>query len=291
MIQTIQWFPGHMAKTRRMITENLSQVDVVIELLDARIPVSSKNPEIDRLIGEKPRVIVMTKASLADPEKTRRFAEYYREAAQEKKYSCDALAVDTVTGEGFRGIEPAVRRVLAEKLQRYADRGMEGRHVRAMILGIPNVGKSTLVNRLGGGKRAKVEDRPGVTKTKQWVTTNVGIELLDMPGVLWPKFDDQSVGEKLAFTGAIKDDVLDTEELAADLCALLCKVAPEQFLARYKLPQDALQITEPFRLLEAVARRRGFLVSGGELDTERAAGILLDEFRGGKIGRITLDEI
>ena len=287
--QTIQWFPGHMAKTRRLITENLSQVDIVIELLDARIPKSSKNPEIDKLVNTKPRLILLTKSSLANASATKQWEAYYAELAAAKNYSCAALAVDTVTGEGFKEIAPAIRRVLAEKLQRYASKGMEGRKIRAMMVGIPNVGKSSLINRLSGGKHAKVEDRPGVTRTKQWVTTSIGIELLDMPGVLWPKFEDSVIGENLAFTGAIKDDILDTEELASNLCARLYKTVPDMFCTRYKLDRDSLTECTPYELLCAVAKKRGFLISGGELDTERAADIVLDEFREAKIGRITLE--
>ncbi|MBQ7929757.1 MAG: ribosome biogenesis GTPase YlqF [Clostridia bacterium] len=282
--QTIQWFPGHMAKTRRLITENLSQVDIVIELLDARIPKSSRNPEIDKLTGQKPRLTLLTKASLADPAATRKWIEYYS-----RKSGRRALAIDTVTGEGIKAIQPAVREVLAEKLQRYADKGMSGRSVRAMIVGIPNVGKSSLVNKLGGKKAAKVENRPGVTLTKQWVTTNIGIELMDMPGVLWPKFDDRITGENLAFTGAIRDAILDTEELASLLCKRLYDIAPDLFCARYKLEKDDLTEAGPYDLLCAVAKKRGFLISGGELNTERAATIVLDEFRDVKIGRITLE--
>ena len=282
--QTIQWFPGHMAKTRRLITENLSQVDIVIELLDARIPKSSRNPEIDKLTGQKPRLTLLTKASLADPAATRKWIEYYS-----RKSGRRALAIDTVTGEGIKAIQPAVREVLAEKLQRYAVKGMSGRSVRAMIVGIPNVGKSSLVNKLGGKKAAKVENRPGVTLTKQWVTTNIGIELMDMPGVLWPKFDDRITGENLAFTGAIRDAILDTEELASLLCKRLYDIAPDLFCARYKLEKDDLTEAGPYDLLCAVAKKRGFLISGGELNTERAATIVLDEFRDVKIGRITLE--
>ena len=282
--QTIQWFPGHMAKTRRLITENLSQVDIVIEMLDARIPKSSRNPEIDKLTGQKPRLTLLTKASLADPAATRKWIEYYS-----RKSGRRALAIDTVTGEGIKAIQPAVREVLAEKLQRYADKGMSGRSVRAMIVGIPNVGKSSLVNKLGGKKAAKVENRPGVTLTKQWVTTNIGIELMDMPGVLWPKFDDRITGENLAFTGAIRDAILDTEELASLLCKRLYDIAPDLFCARYKLEKDDLTEAGPYDLLCAVAKKRGFLISGGDLNTERAATIVLDEFRDVKIGRITLE--
>ena len=280
----IQWFPGHMAKTRRMISENLSQVDKIIELLDSRIPKSSKNPEIDRLIGTKPKLTLLTKASLASPSATSAWVKYYSSKTDRR-----ALAIDTVSGEGIKNIAPAVREILAEKLKRYADKGMSGRHIRAMIVGIPNVGKSSLVNKLGGGKKAKVEDRPGVTLTKQWVTTNIGIELLDMPGVLWPKFEDRTTGENLAFTCAIRDAILDTEELAAKLCLKLYTIAPDEFCLRYKLDKGALKGLGEYDLLCAVAKKRGFLLSGGELNTERAADIILDEFREAKIGRITLE--
>lgn len=282
--QTIQWFPGHMAKTRRLISENLSQVDIVIELLDARIPKSSKNPEIDRLTGTKPRLTLLTKASLANPDATSAWVRYYSSKTDRR-----ALAIDTITGEGIKNIAPAVREILSDKLRRYSEKGMSGRSVRAMIVGIPNVGKSSLVNRLGGGKKAKVEDRPGVTLTKQWVTTSIGIELLDMPGVLWPKFDDEQTGENLAFTGAIRDAILDTEEIAAKLCLKLYKIAPKEFCARYKLSEDSLEGLGAYDILCAVAKKRGFLISGGELNTERAADVVLDEFREAKIGRISLE--
>ncbi len=280
--QTIQWFPGHMAKTRRLIIENLGNVDIVIELLDARIPESSKNPEIKRLTEGKPTLTLLNKCSLADPGATARWVA---------AYGGDALAIDCVTGEGIKQIYPAVRKILAEKLKRYEDKGMSGRKIRAMMVGIPNVGKSSLVNRLGGGKKARVEDRPGVTMTKQWVTTSVGIDLLDMPGVLWPKFDDPLTGENLAVTGAIKDAVVDIETLAAILCRRLMGVAPEMLIARYKLNNegDRLSALKPHELLAEIARKRGFLLAGGELNTERAAIIVLDEFRGAKIGRITLE--
>ena len=277
--QTIQWFPGHMAKTRRLITENLGNVDIIIELLDARIPQSSKNPEIKRLTTPKPTLTLLNKCSLADPRATAKWIE---------AYGGNALAIDCVTGEGIKQIYPAVRKILADKLKRYEDKGMSGRKIRAMMVGIPNVGKSSLVNRLGGGKKAKVEDRPGVTMTKQWVTTSVGIDLLDM---LWPKFDDQLTGENLAVTGAIKDAVVDIETLAGILCKRLMDVAPDLFIARYKLNNEGNRLSElkPHELLAEVARKRGFLIAGGELNTERAAIIVLDEFRGAKIGRITLE--
>ncbi len=282
--QTIQWFPGHMAKTRRLMKENLALVDIVLELVDARIPQSSRNPEIAQLTEGKPLVTILTKASLADPAVTKAWMAYYAGSDH------PVIALDCITGEGMNQIEPTVKKALAEKLQRYADKGMQGRRIKAMIVGIPNVGKSSLVNRLSGGKKAKVEDRPGVTTNKQWVATKNGIDLLDMPGVLWPKFDDQRTGENLAVTGAIRDGVLDIETLAGILCARLYENAPDKFCTRYKLDKATLTDCKPHELLAAVAKKRGFLVSGGELDTERAAVIVLDEFRGGKIGRISLEK-
>ena len=282
--QTIQWFPGHMAKTRRLMRENLSQVDIVLELVDARIPESARNPEIAALTAGKPVLTLLNKSSLADPALTKAWIAAYRDRGE------NALAVDCVTGEGIAQIGGTIRQILAEKVQRYADKGMSGRKLRAMVVGIPNVGKSSLINRLCGGKKVKVEDRPGVTLTKQWVPTAIGLDLMDMPGVLWPKFDDPTTGENLAMTGAIKDDILDTETLAATLCARLMQVAPDKFCARYKLDAAALAEKKPYELLDAVAKKRGFLLSGGELDTERAAASLLDEFRGVTIGRITLEK-
>lgn len=282
--QTIQWFPGHMAKTRRLISENLKLVDIVLELRDARIPISSKNPEILSLTAGKPVLTLFNKSSLADPAATAKFMEQCRAEGG------NALAIDCVTGDGLKNIAPAVRRILQDTVQKYESKGMHGRSLKAMIVGIPNVGKSSLVNRLCGSKKAKVENRPGVTMNKQWVTTAYGIDLLDMPGVLWPKFDDTVIGENLAATGAIKDAILDTESLAGILCTRLVRIAPELFCARYKLGDAApLLKMKPYELLELVGRKRGFLISGGEVDTERAANILLEEFRSGKIGRITLD--
>ena len=281
--QNIQWFPGHMAKTRRLISENIKLVDVVIELLDARIPYSSKNPEISTLCAIRPVLTLFNKSTLADPAVTKKWIEAY------KKEGRHALAIDCVTGDGLKSIAPACRQILADKLERYEAKGMSGRKIRAMIVGIPNVGKSSLVNKLSGSKKARVEDRPGVTMTKQWVTTNIGIELLDMPGILWPKFEDETIGENLAFTGAIKDAILDTETLAGMLCARLLEAAPDKFCQRYKLDAEKLEGMKPHELLAAVARKRGFLISGGELDTERASAIVLDEFRSSKIGRISLE--
>ena len=283
--ELIQWFPGHMAKTRRMMKEMLPQVDAVIEILDARIPISSKNPELHKIVGNKPVLTLFSKASLADPDSTARWKRQY------EKEGRHCVFIDSTTGAGINSIPDEIRALLSEKLQRYENKGMTGKTLRVMIAGIPNVGKSSLINRLCGGKRAKVEDRPGVTRDKQWITTKYGIELLDTPGVLWPKFEDQTVGENLAVTGAIRDEILDTERMAVILVSRLRAKYPELLSARYKLG-DMEQYSDmiDYDLFELIGRKRGFLVSGGEVNTERTAVILLDEFRGGKIGRITLEE-
>ena len=280
---TIQWFPGHMAKTRRMITENIKNVDFVIELLDARIPHSSKNPEIARLTEGKPRLILLNKASLADPVQSEKWKAKYTGDG------CECILTDCINGSGLDKLMPAVNKLMEEKLQRYSDKGMTGRKLKAMVLGIPNVGKSSLINRLCGNKKAKVEDRPGVTLNKQWVPTNLGIDLLDMPGVLWPKFDDRTIGENLAATGAIKDAILDLESLAAALCGRLRDSYPSLLMARYKLKE--IPEGNNYDLLCHIGRKRGFLISGGEIDTERTANMILEEFRSAKIGRITLDTL
>ena len=280
----IQWFPGHMAKTRRMIAENLKQVDLTIELLDARIPRASRNPEIARLTDTKPRLTLLSKASLADPAATAAWRTYLEERGEHP------LFYDCTTGEGIAEIAPAAKRLCAEKLARYQEKGMGGRKLRAMIVGIPNVGKSTLVNRLAENKKAKVENRPGVTLDKQWVTTTIGLDLLDMPGVLWPKFEDPVTGENLALTGAIRDEIMDIEGLSAILVRRLRAAYPELLCARYKLGDPSvLDGPEDWEILEMIGKKRGFLVSGGEISYERTANMLLDEFRAGKIGRITLE--
>ncbi len=281
--QIIQWFPGHMAKTRRLISENLSQVDIVLELLDARIPLSSKNPEIAQLTAGKPVLSLLNKASLANPRATQKWVEYYRSAGKH------AIPIDCITGEGINKVALAVREILAEKIKRYEDKGMTGRKLKAMIVGIPNVGKSSLINKICGGKKAKVENRPGVTLDKQWVPTSIGLNLMDMPGVLWPKFEDQRVGINLAATGAIKDAIIDTETLATSLAGILRDIAPDELSARYKLNRENLPKAPDYLILEAIGRKRGFLISGGEVDTERTALMLLDEYRSGTIGRISLE--
>ena len=282
--QNIQWFPGHMARTRRLITENLKNVDAVIELLDARIPYSSRNPEISKLCVGKPTIVLLNKASLADPSITHAWSRHL----SGERTIC--IETDCVSGAGLSQIMPALRSVCEKKLERYEEKGMSGRALKAMVVGIPNVGKSSLINKLCGNKKAKVENRPGVTLDKQWVSTSIGLLLLDMPGVLWPKFDDPLVGENLAITGAIKDDVLDVESVAMILCARMREMYPQLFTERYKLGNlPSAEEMDAYDLLSLVGRKRGFLVSGGEVNLERTANMLLDEFRAAKIGRISLD--
>ncbi len=275
-----------MAKTRRLISESLKLVDIVIELIDARIPYSSKNPEITRIVGNKPMLTLMNKASLADPGYFDEWKKYYTGTTK------GCIITDVNKGQGINEIMPAVREILGEKLERYEQKGMLGRKVKAMIVGIPNVGKSSLINKLSGNKKAKVEDRPGVTVDKQWVTTTIGIDLLDMPGVLWPKFEDESVGESLAMTGAIKDQILDYELIAMRLCSRLRKMYPDELSQRYKLgDMEKYEDFTDWELFEEIGRKRGCIISGGEVNTERCAVMLLDEFRAGTIGRITLERV
>ena len=278
--ETIQWFPGHMARTRRKIQESLSQVDAVIEIVDARIPQSSRNPELDHWVGRKPRLIVLNKADLADEAATKRWIAFY------ESRGIAAIAVDCKSGRGFNNFMPAMRRLLHELIEKWESKGMN-HAIRAMIVGIPNVGKSSFINRLNKGGKAKVEDRPGVTRQNQWFVVE-GAQLLDTPGVLWPKFEDHTVALHLAFTGAIKDQVLDMEEMACELLGILSRSYRDLLIARYKLPDEIPEDT--WELLQLVARKRGMLVSGGEVDTERAAIMLLDEYRGGKLGRISLED-
>jgi len=277
----VQWFPGHMAKTRRLMKENLALVDIVLEVLDARIPVSSRNPEIDSMLSRKPRIILLNKADVADEQATKLWLAYF------EKRGLSALAVDCRGGKGLAPLYPLIREKLKDTYARLEARGMQGRPMRVMVVGIPNCGKSSLINRLSRGKKAKVEDRPGVTRGKQWVTLDTGIEVLDMPGVLWPKFDDPKVGEYLAFTGAVKDDILDIETLAVRLLACLRVEYGELLEQRYKITVDP--DLQDYELLEAIAKSRGMLLRGGEYNTERASIMLLDEFRAGAIGRITLE--
>ena len=281
-MKTIQWFPGHMAKTRRAITANLKLVDAVVELIDARTPMSSRNPEIDTMTGSKPRIVLLNKCDLADSNATSAWVNYF------KKENVTALAVDCKSGKGINKLMSTLKAtVLKDLMEKRQRSGMSGAPIRLMILGIPNVGKSSLINRLAGGKRAKVEDRPGVTRVKQWVKLQDNTELLDMPGVLWPKFEDQSAAVRLAFTGAISDDILDIETLAMKLLSFLAESNPQALIERYKVqPEEG---DDGLALLEKVGRKRGMVVSGGEINTERAAITVLDEFRSGKLGRITLE--
>lgn len=279
---SIQWFPGHMAKTRRLIQQNLRLVDLVVELVDARIPVSSRNPELDKWIETKPRIILLNKCDVADERVTQSWCSYF------KNRGIPALATDSTSGRGLKSFPPLVREVLSELLKRREAKGMVGRPVRLMIVGIPNVGKSSFINKIAGGKYARVEDRPGVTRTKQWISFGGDMELMDMPGVLWPKFEDETVGEHLAFTGAVKDDVVDIELLAMRLLQLLALEYPGSLAERYKVEVPAE--IDGYELLCAVGKKRGMLISGGEVNTERAAITVLDEFRAGKLGRITLEK-
>ena len=278
----IQWYPGHMTKTRRMMEENLKLVDAVCELLDARIPYSSRNPDIAALCGSKPRMVILNRADLADPQMTARWLEYFR------SQGLTAIQTDCKSRKGVAAFVPAVRTLLAEKLRRYAEKGQAGRPLKLMIVGIPNVGKSTFINQISGRKGAKAENRPGVTRGKQWVTVDQGLLLLDTPGILWPKFDDPDVGVKIAYTGAVKDDVLDIEALGCHLMRRLFERYRNAVDERYRL--DGLPDDTPgYALLEAAGRKRGFLLRGGEIDTERMARVVLEEYRSGKLGRLTFE--
>lgn len=280
-IQNIQWFPGHMAKARRLIRDNLKLVDAVVEIVDARIPQSSRNPEIDGLISGKPRMILLNKSDMADPEQTSKWLKYY------KSLGYSAIAADCRTGKGLKSFAPAVREMLSDLLSRRAARGMKGRPMQIMVVGIPNVGKSSLINRLAKQKKAKVEDRPGVTRSKQWVTIDKDMELLDMPGVLWPKFEDKEAGENLAFTGAVRDDIMDIEQLSVRLLERLSRDYGQKLSARFDI--EISSDDNGHDLLYKIARKRGMLISGGEIDVGRASTSILDEFRSAKIGRITLE--
>lgn len=281
-VPAIQWFPGHMAKTRRLMKANLPYVDIVIELRDAKIPLSSGNPELPSMIGAKKRIILLNKCDTADPAVTAKWVAWFQ------KNGIAALPVDSKTGKGLNAFLPLVRSELSELLERRAEKGTSGRPIRMMIVGIPNVGKSSFINRMAGEKRAKVEDRPGVTRDKQWVTVSKDVELLDMPGVLWPKFEDPAVGERLAVTGAVKDQVVDLELLAMRLLSWIRDGYPE-LLSRYKITPEEAAGLEQYELLELVGRKRGMLISGGEVNTERAAITVLDEYRGGKLGHLSLE--
>lgn len=279
---SVQWFPGHMAKTRRQIKESLPLVDAVTELRDARIPISSTNPELNGLIENKPKIILLNKCDLADEKTTSEWLSFYR------SQNIPALAVDCRSGKGLNEYRPLVGKVLKEKIKSNAEKGMAGKPLRIMVVGIPNTGKSSFINRMAGNGKAKVEDRAGVTRHNKWYVIGSGLELLDTPGVLWPKFEDKDVGNKLAFTGGIKDDILDAETLAMRLLQILARDYPERLTERYKITDFAE--LKSYELLEAIGRKRGMLISGGEVNTERAAIMLFDELRGGKLGKISFEK-
>ena len=277
----IQWFPGHMTKAQRMIEDNIKLVDAVCEVIDARIPRASRNPDIDRLAAGKPRLVILNRADLADPELTKRWKESF------ERQGMAVLETDARSGKGVGGFVPAVRRLLADKLREYEAKGQAGRPLRVMILGIPNVGKSTFINKVAGRKAAAAGDKPGVTRGRQWINIDRSLDLLDTPGILWPKFDSQEVGELLAVTNAIKADVIDKETLGANFMLRLRSMYPAAIEARYKFTPDA--DANGFELLEQAAKKRGFLISRGEYDIERMANTLLSEYHDGKLGRLTLE--
>ena len=277
----IQWFPGHMTKAQRMIEDNIKLVDAVCEVIDARIPRASRNPDIDRLAAGKPRLVILNRADLADPEITKRWKESF------ERQGMAVLETDARSGKGVGGFVPAVRRLLADKLREYEAKGQSGRPLRVMILGIPNVGKSTFINKVAGRKAAAAGDKPGVTRGRQWINIDRSLDLLDTPGILWPKFDSQEVGELLAVTNAINADVIDKETLGANFMLRLRSMYPAAIEARYKFTPD--EDANGFELLEQAAKKRGFLVSRGEYDIERMANTLLSEYHDGMLGRLTLE--
>ena len=278
----IQWYPGHMTKAKRMMQENLKIIDLIIEIVDARLPLSSRNPEIDDLVGNKPRLMLLNKADIADSKLNEAWEKYF------EKKGISAYAVSSTSGKSFNFVFEKCKVLLADKIQREKEKGIVNRPIKIMICGVPNVGKSSFINKLSGRKSAITGDRPGVTKGKQWIRLKNGFELLDTPGILWPKFDDEAVGLKLAYTGAIKDEIIDTEELACNLLEYLKENYPQALETRYKMTD--FNELKGYELLEYLGKKRGFVVSGGEINTERAAGILLDEFRAARLGNITLEK-
>lgn len=282
-MQTIQWFPGHMTKTKRQIQSSLKLVDAVAEIIDARIPASSRNPDLAKLVQNKPRVILLNKCDMANQTATKMWIDYF------KKQNLVAIPVDCKSGRGLDKFAPAVNTVMSHKIARLKEKGMVNPTIRIMIVGIPNVGKSSFINKMVKKNRAKVEDRPGVTRGNQWYTIAKNLEMLDTPGVLWPKFDDKTVGEHLAFTGAVKDQILDIELLAVRLLDFIKELKPADFITRFKLENEDIENIDSYELLKMIGKKRGMLVSGGEIDTERAAIMLLDEFRSAKLGRITVE--
>ena len=282
-MQNIQWFPGHMTKTKRQIQASLKLVDAVAEIIDARIPESSRNPDLDSIIQNKPRVVLMNKCDMADPSSTHKWINYI------KNNGIVAIPIDCKTGRGINKFVSSVNEVLKEKIEKQKAKGLLNPTVRVMIVGIPNVGKSTFINRISKNRKAKAEDKPGVTRGNQWFTINKGFEVLDTPGVLWPKFEDKIVGERLAFTGAVKDQIMDTELLAMRLLDFLKVEKNPIFVERFKLQNENIEEIESYELLELIGRKRGMLISGGEIDTERAAIMLLDEYRSAKLGKYTFE--
>lgn len=282
-MQNIQWFPGHMTKTKRQIQASLKLVDAVAEIIDARIPISSRNPDLAKLIQNKPRIILLNKCDMANQTATKMWIDHF------EKQGITAIAVDCKSSRGLNKFAPAVNKVMSERINRLKAKGMVNPMMRIMIVGIPNVGKSSFINKIAKQNRAKVEDRPGVTRGNQWFTIAKNLEMLDTPGVLWPKFNDKIVGEHLAFTGAVKDQILDIELLAVRLLDFLKELKPVDFISRFKLEETDLDNIDSYELLKLIARKRGMLVSGGEVNTERAAIMLLDEFRSAKLGRITVE--
>ena len=277
----IQWFPGHMMKTQRAMMEDIKLIDIVIEIVDARLPLSSRNPQIDEIVGNKPRLLLLNKADIADASVTSRWEKYFASK------DIPVMVVSSTGNKRLNVIFDKCREILKDKIARQKEKGIANRSIKVIVVGVPNVGKSSLINKLSGRKSAITGDRPGVTRGKQWIRLGNGIELMDTPGILWPKFDDELVGKKLAFTGAIKDEIMDVEELACDLLVTLRKLYPQSLEMRYKMTDiDNLM---PYEMLELLGRKRGFVISGGEIDTERAAKILLDEFRGAKLGNISLE--
>ncbi|MBO5340972.1 MAG: ribosome biogenesis GTPase YlqF [Oscillospiraceae bacterium] len=285
----IQWYPGHMTKTRRQIEADLKLVDMVVEIIDARIPISSRNPDIDQLVGDKPRLVVLNRCDQADPGTNRIWSEYF------KSKGCTVLETDAKTGTGINRFSQVVQTALKDQIARWREKGQVGRPVRAMVVGVPNVGKSTFINKIARRKSAKAGDRPGVTRGKQWVNVDSTLDLLDTPGILWPKFEDELTGMHLAFTGAVKDDIMDVETLGCHLMCFMSDRYPEALTTAYKLAdlpkreEEDNDIAYGYRLLQAAAQKRGMRISGGDVDTERMARVLLDEYRGGKLGRFTLE--
>ncbi|MCI8913263.1 MAG: ribosome biogenesis GTPase YlqF [Lawsonibacter sp.] len=285
----IQWYPGHMTKTRRQIEADLKLVDIVVEIIDARIPASSRNPDIDAICGPKPRLIVLNRADQSDPAQNKAWTAYF------KAQGHSVLETDARTGRGVKQFSSVIQNVLKDQIAKWREKGQVGRPVRAMVVGVPNVGKSTFINKVAKKKSAKAGDRPGVTRGKQWVNVDQSLDLLDTPGILWPKFEDETTGMNLAFTGAVKDEIMDVETLGCHFMALLGERYPQALADGYKLAQVPARDAEEndvaygYRLLGACAVKRGMRISGGELDTERMARVLLDEYRGGKLGRFTLE--